>query len=348
MPICTGAGFGALGNFVIIANVGARPTGAARYPGVLVFQADTKLFYFWDGAAWQLAPYTGPSADVQNFTTVGAYTYTKQSWATLYAIILIAGGAGGSSGAAQSAGANRLGGAGGGAGGRVVTLIPAAYFGATFTIHVGAGGAGAASPGNSSFGISGSFGAATYLDIGGGTLHPFAPGGSPGFMLASSFGTPGAPYSSVGGQSGDGNWGSDTEGQASYAGAGGGGGSNVSAYDVIHQYPQNGGNSAAGPGGGGAGGGTDALGNPMAWGPGGTGSGLVLGGMTAGAAGADAPIDSGCGGGGGAGGSYPNVSGGHGGWPGGGGGGGCGMADGFTGVVGGNGASGYAQIVAIR
>lgn len=41
-----------LGNYTIVANSGAYPTGAQRYPGRLIFQADTQTFLWWNGAAW--------------------------------------------------------------------------------------------------------------------------------------------------------------------------------------------------------------------------------------------------------------------------------------------------------
>lgn len=51
MPLC-GPDTSALGNYVIIADVGHLPTGAARYNGVRVFQADTGQTKMWDGIGW--------------------------------------------------------------------------------------------------------------------------------------------------------------------------------------------------------------------------------------------------------------------------------------------------------
>lgn len=53
MGIC-GTDTSALGNYIIVADVGHLPTGAARYSGVRVYQADTRQEKEWDGTGWTI------------------------------------------------------------------------------------------------------------------------------------------------------------------------------------------------------------------------------------------------------------------------------------------------------
>lgn len=336
MPICSAAGYSTLGNYAIVANAAARPTGAARYPGVMIMQLDTFGVYLWDGSAWQLVPIASPAADIQTFTS-GSGTWTKPSWARVVSGVLIGAGGGGGSGRVDAASTNRGGGGGGGAGGRTVFTLDAALLGPTAGVVIGVGGAGAPSPvTNTTNGNPGTDGGATYVVLLTGQLlaalggHAGAGGSQDAFFSSQAFG----------GASGNGMPGEPGTGGGTLEGAGAG-------AQFSNSVLSNGGNSSAGPGGGGAGGGVNSVNTTISSTAGGV-AGPAAGGSTSGGAGAAAATNSGLGGGGGGGGSYPNVSGGAGGYPGGAGGGGCGMLNGFLGVVGGAGAAGFAIIISER
>lgn len=53
MALC-GPDVSALGNSVIVADVGHLPTGSARYTGVSAFQLDTQQRKEWDGTGWTI------------------------------------------------------------------------------------------------------------------------------------------------------------------------------------------------------------------------------------------------------------------------------------------------------
>lgn len=53
MPLC-GPDTSALGNYVIVADVGHLPTGSARYVGAMALQADTSQVWRWDGTNWRI------------------------------------------------------------------------------------------------------------------------------------------------------------------------------------------------------------------------------------------------------------------------------------------------------
>lgn len=52
MPLCSAVGFATLGNYRIVANAAARPSGGALYTGLRIFQADTFQELEWDGTNW--------------------------------------------------------------------------------------------------------------------------------------------------------------------------------------------------------------------------------------------------------------------------------------------------------
>ena len=176
--------------------------------------------------------------DVQNFTTPGADTWTKPTApapsANAKALIEIWGGGGsGKSNNSEVA-------TGGGGGGYFTTIVPVASLGATESMTVGAGGAGAlASNGNvgtnSIFGTGnvrlgaqfGDRGAATGGDGGDGITPDFPAalaGVDPGGGGAGGSGAVGVDSVNGGGGGGDGGAGSGFAGGSSYGGGGGGGG----------------------------------------------------------------------------------------------------------------------------
>lgn len=81
MPLC-GPDGSVLGNSVIVANAAALPTGAARYPGVRAYQADTQQTKEWDGSGWVIMSEPTQSyaptitSGTGAITTVGAVTFT--------------------------------------------------------------------------------------------------------------------------------------------------------------------------------------------------------------------------------------------------------------------------------
>lgn len=98
--------------------------------------------------------------DVQDFSTVGANTYTVPTGAKGFMVYALAGGGGGGAGRKGAEGTLRVGGCGGTAGAAVIGFIPAsAVVGSTVTVTVGAGGNGAPSrTTNSTNGAAGSNG----------------------------------------------------------------------------------------------------------------------------------------------------------------------------------------------
>lgn len=54
MPLCSTNNYATLGNYRIVANAAALPTGGSRYPGLRVYQADTGQTMVWNGTSWIL------------------------------------------------------------------------------------------------------------------------------------------------------------------------------------------------------------------------------------------------------------------------------------------------------
>lgn len=66
-----------LGNYTIVANTAALPTGTNRYPGRLVFQGDVQAFKWWNGSAWvTLDSGTSGSTTFAGLTDVNVATKT--------------------------------------------------------------------------------------------------------------------------------------------------------------------------------------------------------------------------------------------------------------------------------
>jgi hypothetical protein len=262
----------------------------------------------------------GTPANVQVFSTIGAFTWTKPLNAKSVHIALISGGGGGGSGQRSAASSPASGGGGGGGGARNSVILSASLLGNSENGNVGAGGAGGASVtsvGNGNNGQPGSasnFGLWAYADRGG---------------------------NGSGGTSGNGGSAGSGGGRAIYTGGTGANGSATGAGT-------NAGSSAVAGGGGGGGGGTSGV----SAGTGGTGglSTLYNGSLSAPAAGANGPdvptgtpLNASGGGGGSASFTAPAMAGGNGGFYGAGGGGGGG-GSGFASGKGGNGSQGIVVV----
>jgi hypothetical protein len=129
----------------------------------------------------------GTPADIQVFTTPGAYTWTKPVGAKSVHVAVISGGGGGGSGQMSAAVSPASGGGGGGAGARSFVTLSASLLGAFENGNVGSGGAGGASVTSVGLGNNGSpgtpsnFGLWAYADRGGnGTGGALGVGGSAG------------------------------------------------------------------------------------------------------------------------------------------------------------------------
>lgn len=250
------------------------------------------------------------TADVQVFTTVGSFTWTKPAGAILVTVQAIGGGAGGASGARMASGTATSGGSGGGPAAYSEGLFPASALNATEQIIVPAGGAGgAAVTTDNTAGTAGGFGAfaqfgnspiklranyaATVTSTGGST--GVAPGGGTGRgMLPGPQGGTGL-VGAAGGQGG---------GAAAFPGSGSAGGG-ISATPAAFAggagapaLYQGDWTATAGASGGGAGGnGTAAATGTVVGGGGGAGGGSSITG--AGGAGGNGALYGAGGGGGG-------------------------------------------------
>ena len=262
----------------------------------------------------------GTPANVQVFSAIGAFSWTKPPNAKSVHIALISGGGGGGSGQMSAASSPASGGGGGGGGARNFVILSASLLGNSENGNVGAGGAGGASVTSVGIGNNGlpgsasNFGLWAYADRGGNGA-----GGTAG----------------TGGSAGSGG------GRAIFIGGTGANGSPSGAGTNA------GGNTNAG-GGGGGGGGTSGV----SAGTGGTGglSTLYNGTAAAPAAGANGPdvpintpLNASGGGGGSASFTAPAMAGGNGGLYGAGGGGGGG-GSGFASGKGGNGSQGIVVV----
>ncbi len=282
-----------------------------------------------------------PSAQIDEYSTAGGFTWTKPAGARFVEVVLI--GAGGGSGGgrlrADSTTAAFSGGSGGG-GGRTEIMIPAASLGATVSVTVGTGGTAGAgrnttaadggaggSGGDTNFG---SFRARGGLGGAGGTVSAGAGGASGGAV--GEFSASATAYSAAG-VSGVGNSNGNLGNAGGLRAGGGGTGGGHSASTIIGR--------AGGAGGLGA-----ALFSASTATTGGGGAGANTGiSGTAGAASVD-PAFGGSGGGGGGNGNGGNAGdGGAGGYPGGGAGsGGAGTLP-FTSGAGAIGAAGFVRVI---
>ena len=185
-----------------------------------------------------------PPPDIQVFSTPGTATWTKPDNAKQVVIELVSGGGGGGAGGKAASGTAVYGGGGGGAGGYSMTILTASELtDSTYTVTVGAGGAGGV------FGGSGG---------GLGLASSFAPSSSPSAFLARAqsggtaggnggtgvpaTGSGGAPNSNAGGAANITGTGGAGSGSAN-APTGGGAGGGCSAANAAF----NGGNGATNP-----------------------------------------------------------------------------------------------------
>lgn len=354
-----GVGEGGSGDLRMVVNKEAAESvgsvlfqsgSSARAEFGLLGSDDFALKVSPDGATWRDAiivdretgavdfPLGAQRVETAIFTGDGSWT--KPDWAKIVIVEAIGAGGGGGSGACGDGGAPRFGGGGGGAGGVARATLLASDFGATLSIVIGDGGAGAASVFSNTVneGFDGDPGGDVLILDGaneilraeggrggaGGASIARPPGrgglgsqqyGNPGGAGVIGDGEPGAS-----GPCGDGPGGGASGGGLATDGARGSGGDGGAGHAVGAASRSSPGGSGAGPGAGGAGG------WGKAW-PRGAGGG---------------------GGGGGAGGLSANGGdGGAGAAPGGGGGGGGGTRSDTTSGAGGAGAAGEARIIAL-
>lgn len=290
-------------------------------------QYDEAMFAFWDGAWTLVRCRIAPL--VQVFTASG--TYTKPPLAQFAEILCIGSGGGGGAGRRGAAGSVRFGGGGGSSGPMTRERIPASSLGATETVTIGSGGAGApAVASDNSDGAAGGFGGTSSFGN-----HFRAVGGNPG----------------SGGSASSGSGGTSLVGSGNIGWVGTGGASSVSAAAGTGS----GGTSACGGAGGGISSGDAAQaggagGNGTVW----HGSGSIVGasgGTSGSAGGAGTDISNtydywgGSGGGGGAASTSAAAgAGGNGGNPGGGGGGGGASVNGNNSGAGGAGGRGEVRV----
>jgi hypothetical protein len=284
------------------------------------------------------------SANIQEFSSVGASTWTKPAEAKMVYVLLFGGGGGGGSGrrrgTANVATSNNSGGGAGGPGGRTDLFIAASLLGSTETVTVGGGGTGGAArttdDTNGASGLSGgnsSFGSWA-LARGGGN-------GSGGTQTSGTSGT------------GGGNFVIRSNGDTNYTNIGGGGTTTTGNEGSRGGYGPGGGGGGAGNGAGNTAqnsGSAGGLGGSIASSSATTNGGGGTAGSAGGAGGAGGATTTYFFGGSGGGGGSSNSAGaagagGAGGFPGGGGGGGGAGGSSTNSGAGGNGANGYVIVI---
>lgn len=273
--------------------------------------------------------------DVQIYSSIGAFTWTKPTNAKVVFVYLVGAGSGGGSGRRGAAGTYRGGGGGGAGGSFYEAAYPAALLGATVSGYVSAGGTGgAAVTADSTNGNAGNFGGDTNFGIYARVTSPATGGGAAGTTTDGAGGTTGTQGAFLGGNGGNaGTTASPGLVGANRAAGGGGGGASLDAS-----------NSFVSAGNGGTGG-YNNRGNYLEAGAGATTN------STPGTAGVSATSNEAQGGaGGGGGGGGPVGVGGAGGaggsWGAGGGGGGASL-NGNNSGVGGAGTSGIVIVITI-
>jgi parallel beta-helix repeat protein len=250
----------------------------------------------------------GQRSQVDVYTTVGAFTWTKPLWATTVQVYLISGGSGGGSGRQGASLTVRGGGGGGGGGGLTQVTLRASDLPATVVGLVGAGGAGGATAAtadtNGNSGTAGAvsrFGNSPNLVTTGGSAGGGGGGtaGGAGGFAGIGTGAGGAGTTGAAGGAGSG-------GAYGASGGGGGAGGGLTAADAATGAGTGGGSYFSGaPGGvsglsGGAGGpgGNGSANTLLPFGPGGGGGGGSASGASGGGAGAAGGLYGGGGGGG--------------------------------------------------
>ncbi len=234
----------------------AYSTDSTGRPTKLAVGSSGDVLTITGGVPTWAAPSSGSGGLIKATVFTSGGTWTPDA-ATAIAVVEVLGGGGGGGGATNGAIATNCGG-GGGAGGYGKSFIPAATFGASQTVTVGAGGAGNSAAAGSNGGNS-SFGSLVTGNGGGGGSYgtgatPFSSGGGGGaatgdIAFQGEAGEPGIAISipaCIGGSGG-----------STQYGSGGQGTSSVSA-DAGHGYGAGGGGAAAsiaaGPYAGGTGG----------------------------------------------------------------------------------------------
>lgn len=148
-------------------HIKLSPDGSA-WSDVLVADPATGIVSFPFGIS---APGIGLQLNrIERFITSGVFA--KQPSDVLYFVQTVGGGGGGGAGSRSVNGQAGGGGAGGNAGLTIEHWLPASVVGATLSVTIGAGGAGAAPPADSSVGGNGSNGGSSYFGN-----HIFANGG---------------------------------------------------------------------------------------------------------------------------------------------------------------------------